>query len=154
MKKKYLIILSTLLLSAFLTACEEEGGPTKDISNEEQMEIDSEMTTDALDFYHIIYQNKLGQFIAWTDEGVMISGIWLKELPTDTTALDMVLEKEGAEPHARFEKIYENAEITTDGLKYYVKLDDEITLEFEKVGPRIIKDSQGFEYYSKKYQRE
>ncbi|WP_107842202.1 hypothetical protein [Metasolibacillus meyeri] len=146
MKKKYLIILPALLLSAFLTACDDE----KQTNMNGEMAED-EMEVDASDFYNIIYQNKLNQLITWTDEGVMISGIWLKELPTDTTALDTVLEKEAAEPHARFEKIYENAEITADGLKYYIKLNDDITLEFEKVGPRIIKDSQGFEYYSKKY---
>lgn len=135
-----------MLLSAFLIACSDEEKATK-----EQTNMDSEMVADASDFHHSGYVNKLNQLITWTDAGVMISGTWLKELPTDTTDLDMVLEKELAEPHKRFEKIYENAEIKTDGLKYYIKLDDELTLAFEKIGPRTIKDSQGIEYYTKKY---
>lgn len=138
--------MPTVLLSIFLIACSDEEKATK-----EQTNTDSEMVADASDFHHSGYVNKLNQLITWTDAGVMISGTWLKELPTDTTDLDMVLEKELAEPHKRFEKIYENAEIKTDGLKYYIKLDDELTLAFEKVGPRTIKDSQGIEYYTKKY---
>lgn len=149
MMKKFFSILPTVLLSTFLIACSDEEKATK-----EQTNMDSEMVADASDFYHSGYVNKLNQLITWTDVGVMISGTWLKELPTDTTDLDMMLEKESAEPHKRFEKIYENAEIKTDGLKYYIKLNDELTLAFEKVGPRTIKDSQGIEYYTKKYQGE
>lgn len=34
---------------------------------------------------------------------------------------------------------------------YYIELDQNISLEFEKVGERIIKDSQGIEYYTEEY---
>jgi len=43
---------------------------------------------------------------------------------------------------------FPKAEINVEGTKYVIQLDDEDSLEFEKVGKRIIKDANGREYYS------
>ena len=147
MKKNYLFILAILLL----TACSDKQVTSENQSNMYSEIVAEELKVDSSDFNYPGFQNKLGQMIFWSDEGLRIYASWQKGIMGTTTDIDLLLEEESAEPDTLHEKIYENAEIKTDGLKYYIKLNNDLTLEFEKVGHRIIKDSQGVEYYSQRY---
>ncbi|WP_332650150.1 hypothetical protein [Lysinibacillus sp. 54212] len=148
MRKVMLIIFSVFLLTACTDTEDSKGGNVKGEDTNTSL---GELKADESDFKGSGFRNKNGQLIAWVDKGLYVTGTLSPESAGYRTDIDTVLEKESVELGASFSKIYEDAEIKTDGLKYYIELDRNISLEFEKVGDRMIKDSQGIEYYTQEY---
>ena len=98
--------------------------------------------------------NNSNQIIVLSEEGIRISSHVLSGKSHRKSNIDKVLEKENIPLTQQFNKVYKDATIKTDGSKYYVTLDENIKLEFEKVGLRIIEDPEGVEYYTKEYSEE
>lgn len=132
MKKIVLFILTTFLL----TAC---------ISN------DDKFKANVSDFENSGFRNNNGQIIVLIENGIMISGTLQSFEKANKSSIAGVLKKENAKSDQLFNKIYSDGKIETKGAKYYVTLDGNISLEFEKVGERIIKDSEGVEYFTQEY---
>lgn len=132
MKKITLLILTTL----FLTAC---------VNN------DDTLKARVSDFEDSGFRNTSDQLIALVEDGIMVSGTLHLYEKSKKSSLDEVFEKEKAESDQHFNKIYNKGKIETKGSKYYVTLDNNISLEFEKIGERIIKDSKGVEYFTQEY---
>lgn len=131
MKKLILIVLTTLIL----TAC---------VKNEDALE------AKVSDFEDSGFTNTKGQIIAIIeDAGIMVSGTL--HSTEQKSSLDKVLGKENVENDKHFNKIYPEGKVETKGSKYYVTLDDTISLEFEKIALRKIKDSEGVEYVTQEY---
>ncbi|MFF2755705.1 hypothetical protein ACFVR1_18585 [Psychrobacillus sp. NPDC058041] len=100
------------------------------------------------DFEGSGFRNNKGQIIVLVEDGIMVSGTLRVNEKTKKSSIDEVLEKENAESDQNFNKVYNKGKIETKGSKYYVTLDDNISLEFEKLGERIIKDLKGVEYFT------
>ena len=137
MKKLFLLLFSSLLL----VACAEE----KSEANQTVQSNDSENIASVEDFSDVVFKNDEMQLIILKGNKVAIEAYFSHRKKTD---IDTILEKESYNGEKPFAKNYENVEIKVDGSKYYVKLTDEFELEFEKIGERIIKDSQGNRYYA------
>lgn len=103
------------------------------------------------DFENSGFINNSNQIIVLSEEGIRISSHVQRGKSHRKSSIDQVLEKENIPLTQQFNKIYKDAIIKTDGSKYYVTLDENIKLEFEKVGLRIIEDSEGIEYYTQEY---
>ncbi|MFJ5771635.1 hypothetical protein [Psychrobacillus sp. NPDC093180] len=129
MKKIILLLLTTFLL----TAC---------INNEDTLK------ANVLDFEDSGFKNNKGQIIVLVEEGIMVSGTLRLDEKTKKSSIDNVLIKENTKADKYLNKVYKEGKIETKGSKYYVTLDDTISLEFEKIGKRIIKDLQGVEYFT------
>ncbi|MCM3390332.1 hypothetical protein M3649_19755 [Ureibacillus chungkukjangi] len=136
MKKIILFVLTTLLL----TAC---------VNNDVKLE------AKVTDFEDSGFRNNNNQLIILVEDGILVSSgtVHLLYEEPKKSDIDEVLEKENAESGPSFLKIYNQGKIETKGSKYYVTLDDNISLEFEKTGERIIKDSNGVEYYTEEYSK-
>lgn len=106
------------------------------------------------DFENSGFKNKAGQIIVLLDEGIMIDSHVLRGQSDKKSNIDKVLEKENTPLNQQFNKIYKDATIKTDGSKYYITLEENIKLEFEKIGFRIIEDPEGVEYYTQEYSEE
>lgn len=132
MKKLILLVLTTLLLSA----C---------VNN------DDNLKANVSDFENSGFRNNNGHIIVLVEDGIMISGTLQSYEKANKSSIAGVLKKESAKSDQLFNKIYSEGKIETKGSKYYVTLDDTISLEFEKVGERIIKDSEGVEYFTQEY---
>ena len=98
--------------------------------------------------------NNSNQIIVLSEEGIRISSHVLSGKSHRKSNIDKVLEKENIPLTQQFNKVYKDATIKTDGSKYYVTLDENIKLEFEKVGFRIIEVPEGVEYYTQEYSEE
>ena len=81
----------------------------------------------------------------------MIDSHVLKGKSNKKSNIDKVFEKENIPLTQQFNKIYKDATIKIDGSKYYITLDENIKLEFEKIGESIIEDPEGVEYYTNEY---
>ncbi|QOV12603.1 hypothetical protein [Viridibacillus arvi] len=90
------------------------------------------------------------QMIIVNGEELMINGNYYSE-EKQKTVLDKVLEADNEFPAKHIEKIYKNAKIKTKKDRYYITADDGISLEFQKIGDRIIVDEEGAEFYTMKY---
>ena len=132
MKKIILLVLTTLLL----TAC---------VHNEDTLE------AKVSDFEGSGFKNTKGQIIVLVEDGIMVSGSLRLDEKSKKSSIDEVFEKENAESDQLFSKVYNEGKIKTKGSNYYVTLDNNISLEFEKIGERIIKDSNGIEYFTQEY---
>lgn len=135
MKRIILFVLTTLLLSACVNK-------------------DDTLEAKVSDFEGSGFRNNNEQLIILVEDGILVSSdtILLHE-KTKKSSIDEVLEKENAESGPNFYKIYNKGKIETKGSKYYVTLDDNISLEFKKTGQRIIKDSKGVEYFTQEYSK-
>ncbi|MEC1177577.1 membrane lipoprotein lipid attachment site-containing protein [Metasolibacillus meyeri] len=133
--KKLLVFLFTILL---LSAC---------TSNDD-------LVAYVDDFKNSGFQNNAGQSMALTEEGLMMSGPRNESGSKKLSDIDLFLESLGIQEGEHFLQIYENAKITTDGSKYIVSIPNIVQFEFEKIGERIIKDSQGIEYFTAEYSKE
>ena len=98
--------------------------------------------------------NNSNQIIVLSDEGIRISSHVQSGKSHRKSNIDKVLEKENIPLTQQFNKVYKDATIKTGGSKYYVTLNENIKLEFEKVGLRIIEDPEGVEYYTQEYSEE
>ncbi|MEK5482744.1 MULTISPECIES: hypothetical protein [unclassified Viridibacillus] len=135
--KKMLLLFSSISLIFLLVACSEYGdGMTYEAK--------------ASDFEGGFEHNS--QMIVVIGEKLMINGNYNAE-EKQKTVLDKVLESEvdNEFPAKRIEKTYKNVKIKTKKDKYYITADDGISLEFQKIGDRIIVDEEGAEYYTDKY---
>ena len=106
------------------------------------------------DFENSGFINKSNQIIVLSEEGIRISSHVQWGKSHRKSSIDKVLEKENIPLTQQFNKVYKDATIKTDGSKYYITLDENIKLEFEKVGLRIIEDPEGVEYYTQEYSEE
>lgn len=129
MKKIILLVLTTFLLTACVNS-------------------DDTLKAKVSDFEDSGFKNNNGQVIVSVEDGIMVSGTLRLYEKTKKSSIDEVLEKENAESDQLFNKVYKKGKIETKGSKYYVTLDDNISLEFEKIGERIIKDAKGVEYFT------
>ena len=129
MKSIVLFLMMTLLL----TACVEK---------------DDSLKAHVSDFKDSGFRNNNGKVIVLVEDGIMVSGT-LRLHEKKKSSIDEVLEKENAESDQLFNKMYHNGKIETKGSTYYVMLDDDFSLIFEKVGERIIEDAKGVEYFTK-----
>ncbi|MER2079790.1 hypothetical protein [Psychrobacillus psychrotolerans] len=136
MKKLMLLFFSALLL----VAC------TDSSKNDELKAYVSDLESGFI--------NNSNQIIVLSEEGIRISSHVQSGKSHRKSNIDKVLEKENIPLNQQFNKVYKEATIKTDGSKYYVTLDENIKLEFEKVGLRIIEDPEGVEYYTKEYSEE
>ncbi|QUG40413.1 hypothetical protein KD050_14070 [Psychrobacillus sp. INOP01] len=137
MKKLMLMFFSVLLLVACTDSSKND-----------------ELKAYVSDFENSGFINRAGQIIVLSEEGIMIDSHVLRGKSNKKSNIDKVLEKENIPLTQQFNKVYKDATIKTDGSKYYVTLDENIKLEFEKVGLRIIEDPEGVEYYTKEYSEE
>ena len=143
MKKKCLLFTGIVFIFLLLTACEN---------------IDDSLKAKASDFEGSGFRNdNYNQFIVLVEDGILISSNrlilpHLKTEETEMSSIDEVVERENAESGTSdFFKIYPEGKIETKGSKYYVTLDENISLEFEKIALRKIKDSKGVEFVTQKY---
>ena len=137
MKKVIFFILTTLLLAACVN-------------------YDVALEAKVSDFEGSGFKNKYGQLIILVEDGILVasSRMILSHEKTKKSSIDEVVEKENAESGtSNLFKIYNKGKIETKGSKYYVTLDDNISLEFEKTGQRIIKDSNGVVYFTQEYSK-
>ncbi len=93
-------------------------------------------------------------FIVWGEDGLHIFGHYNPGVYGKPNDLDKIMELEGAKEGESFMKVYEDAEITKEENQYIVKLTDELSLTFEIIGPRTIKDTTGAEYTTQVYTEE
>lgn len=106
-------------------------------------------------FYGSGYASKYNNHIvAWGEDGLRIFGHYNSGASGKPNDLDTIMELEGAKVGDFFTKVYENAEIMKEGNQYIVKLTDELSLTFEIIGPRTIKDTTGAEYTTQMYTEE
>lgn len=130
--KKYFCMLFAVLL---LAACT----------------VKNELQANIADFEDSGFKNNAGQVIALTDKGLLISGQRSTSDGRKNSDIDMFLANLQIAEGEMFSEIYEDTEISTEGSKYTVVIDKNIQFEFEKIGDRIIKDTQGVEYYTQEY---
>jgi len=112
-----------------------------------------ELKANISDFEDSGFTNKSNQLIVLTEEGIMIDSHVLRGKGHKKSNIDRVLEKENIPLTQQFNKVYKDATIKTDGSKYYITLNENIKLEFEKIGARIIEDLEGVEYYTQEYSK-
>lgn len=130
MKKIGLLFIFAFI---FLTACSEE---------------DTEYQAKRSDFEDGGFKNKYEQIIAIKGEELMIFTNY--EHLEKNSSIDKIFETEDTSKRP-LQKIYKNVEIKTKKDKYYITADGGISVEFQKVGERIIVDKEGIEYFTSKY---
>ena len=140
MKKLVYIVFTCLML----VACSEEKNETKELNVNKESEYIAEINY----FKDIVLRNDADQFIVLDKEGAWIHATYHEGRKTD---LDIVIENE-PETKQLGSAHYKDFTIEVDELMYYIILNNKITLEFERIGERIFKDSQGVRYYAQNKQ--
>ncbi|MBM7706843.1 hypothetical protein JOD03_001748 [Chryseomicrobium aureum] len=88
-----------------------------------------------------------GQIFGNNAKGIVIYMRSLGMRDGTLSVLDDYLFEQGFNSTDEIYLEFPKAQITVEDTKYFIQLDDEDSLEFEKVGKRIIKDANGREYY-------
>lgn len=96
-----------------------------------------------------VYNNDLT--IVVIGEELVIFGFVSKYDPERKTIIDKLSKSANAVQGEFNEKRYKNVKIKTKKDKYYITADDGLSLEFQKIGERIIVDEVGAEYFTNKY---
>ena len=141
MKKLVYIVFTCLML----VACSEEKNETKELNVNKESEYIAEINY----FKDIVLRNDADQFIDLNEEGAWIHATYHEGRKTD---LDIVIENESPETKQLGSAHYKDFTIEVDESMYYIILNNKITLEFERIGERIFKDSQGVRYYAQNKQ--
>ena len=93
------------------------------------------------------FKNKYSQIIAIEGEELLFFSSNYDDTEKKTS-LDKIFESEDS---AEEPIIYKNVKIKTEKDRYYITAEDGLSLEFKKIGERIIVDEEGVEYYTSKY---
>ena len=141
MKKLVYIVFTCLMLAA----CSEEKNETKELNVMEESKYVAEIN----DFKDIVLRNDADQLMSFNEEGAYIHATYHEGRKTD---LDIVIENESPETKQQRKANYKDFTIEVDESMYYIILNNKITLEFERIGERIFKDSQGVRYYAQNKQ--
>ena len=151
------ILILTMLTSSLLIACEESSEDVSDtnigeeISEQtESVEVEDnkdEIIANIEDLEGATYQNDNMQFIKFEGDKLIIHGSFSYEEYEGKTDIDFIMEAEGRNREDRLDKTFENIEIQTSGVTFYITSPEGLELKFEKIGPRILKDSRGYRYY-------
>ena len=141
MKKLVYIVFTCLLL----VACSEEKNETKELNVIEESKYVEEINY----FKDIVLRNDADQFMSLNEDGAWIHATYHEGRKTD---LDIVIENESPETEQLGSAHYKDVTIEVDESMYYILLNNKITLEFERIGERIFKDSQGVRYYAQNKQ--
>ena len=141
MKKHLFLLILSCISCLLLVACSEEKIDVEQVAQGNELEYVASVE----DFEDVIFRNDEDQFISFNGDKVEILATLSHRRKTD---IDTILEKEANDNNESYKKDYTNVQVTVEGSKYHVKLTDELSLEFEKIGERIIKDSQGVRYYA------
>ncbi|WP_392455592.1 hypothetical protein ACF3OH_02215 [Chryseomicrobium aureum] len=88
-----------------------------------------------------------GQIFGNNAKGIIIYMGNLGMRDGNLSVLDEFLLEQGYNSTDSIYLEFPKAQITVENTKYFIQLNDEDSLEFEKVGKRIIKDANGREYY-------
>jgi len=131
LKKRFLLFISIAFIF-LLAACSEDVIQYKAKSS---------------DFEDGGFKNKHSQTIAINGEELLIFNNYDH---TEKTSIDKIFESEDSTEKPR-QKIYKNVKIKTKKDRYYITAEDGLSLEFKKIGERIIVDEEGVEYYTSKY---
>ncbi|MFF2753305.1 hypothetical protein ACFVR1_06055 [Psychrobacillus sp. NPDC058041] len=102
----------------------------------------------ASDFEDAGFENTNNQRIVAIGKDLFIFGNFNTK---SKTSIDKILESENFVSDQSYQKKYKNVKITTKKDKYYITADGGISLEFKKIGDRIIVDEEGVEYFTEKY---
>lgn len=100
------------------------------------------------DFEDSGFKNKYSQIIAIHGEELLIFTTY--DHNEKKTSIDEIFESEDS-TEKPLQKIYKNVKIRTKKDRYYITAEDGLSLEFKKIGDRIIVDEEGVEYYTSKY---
>jgi len=95
------------------------------------------------------FENKYTQIIAINGEELLFFTSNYVD-PKKKTSLDKIFDSEDSAGNP-LDKIYKNFKIKTKKDRYYITVEDGLSLEFKKIGERIIVDEEGVEYYTSKY---
>ncbi|MCZ8541890.1 hypothetical protein [Psychrobacillus psychrodurans] len=132
MKKRGLLFINIAFIF-LLTACSEEV---------------IQYEAKATDFEESGFKNKYSQIISIHDEELLIFTTY--DHTEKKTSIDKIFELEDS-TEKPLQKIYKNVKIKTKKDRYYITAEDGLSLEFRKIGERIIVDEEGVEYYTSKY---
>ncbi|TQR21744.1 protein-disulfide isomerase [Psychrobacillus vulpis] len=138
-KKHTALFFLSISLIFFLAACSEEAKESTYIAK-------------ASDFEDSGFTSRSSQLIVVVGDELLISANYGHT--KEKSSIDNILELENVQSSVRFEKLYKNVKIKTKGDKYYLTADNDISLEFQKIGERIIVDEEGMEYYTQEYSKE
>ena len=134
MKKIGLLFLCLIFL---LTACSE------DITQYEAK---------PSDFDDVGFENKYSQRIVVIGEELMI--VSNNDHPDKKTSIDKLFESEKDTADELLIKKYKDLRIVTKKDRYYMTAEDGLSLDFQKIGERIVVDEEGVEYFTSKYPEE
>ena len=140
-KKRLGLLFLSINLIFFVVACSE-----KSATNEPAY------IAKASDFEDSGFTSRSNQLIVVIGNELMISAYYGHS--KEKSSIDKILELENVKPDVRFKKFYQNVQVKTKGDIYYITADDGVSLEFEKIGERIIVDEEGMEYYTQEYSKE
>ena len=141
MKKLVYIVFTCLML----VACSEEKNETKELNVIEESKYVAEINY----FKDIVLRNDAGQFISFNEEGAWIHATYHEGKKSD---IDILFENVAPEVKEIGTANYKDFTIEVDESMYYIILNNELKLEFERIGERIFKDSQGVRYYAQNKQ--
>ena len=155
MKKLGYIVFTCLML----VACSEEKNETKELNVIEESKKNEAKGLNAIEeskyvaeinyFKDIVLRNDADQFMSFNEDGAWIHAAYHEGRKTD---IDILFENEAPEIKQLGTVNYKDITIEVDESMYYILLDNKITLEFERIGERIFKDSQGVRYYAQNKQ--
>lgn len=140
MKKIIALLFFSIALIFLLVACSEEKNESKFIAK-------------ASDFEDSGFTSRKGQLIVVIGDELMISANYDPQ-SKEKSSIDKILESEQVKSGNHFLKNFKNVIISTKDDKYYISADDGVSLEFQKIGERIIVDEEGMEYYTQEYSKE
>lgn len=110
---------------------------------------ESEFKSDEEHFEKTLFTNKYNQNIGVTSENsVRISGYYREGSQSD---LNPILKQISNGSSNFVEHYYSEYTLKTKDNKYYLSLNDEIEIVFERIGERIIVDEAGAEYTTPTY---
>ena len=151
MKKLVYIVFTCLML----VACSEEKNETKELNvieeskkneiKELSVDEESKYIEEINYFKDIVLRSDEGQSIVLAEDGAWIHASYHEGKKSD---IDILFENVAPEVKEIGTAIYKDFTIEVDESKYYIILNSELKLEFERIGERIFKDTQGVRYYA------
>lgn len=109
---------------------------------------EADSLTARVEDFELGFQIDGGQIFGNNEKGITIIMSSLGSRGGTLSILDEYLLDKGYTSTNQIYLEFPKAEIVVEGSKYTVHLNDEESLEFEKIGKRIMKDANGREYYS------
>jgi hypothetical protein len=103
----------------------------------------------ASDFEDAGFENTNNQRIVVIGKDLLIFGNF--NTKKKMSSIDKTFKSENFVSDQSYQKKYKNVKITTKKDKYYITADGGISLEFKKIGDRIIVDEEGVEFFTEKY---